>query len=171
MDFFNVESLGVHCTPRCGNCRCGNCPLGGKDYSLKEEREMKMIEDGLKFIPEEGCWEAQYPWTRNPNNLPDNRRAALATLKSTERRLKRDPERAAIYHAQMTDMVDRGVARKVTDEEAESCFFIRVWVTDHGLRISSRLLHQPPRGDERVQHDSLSHCLQLISSLHGLHVE
>ena len=41
--------------------RCGNCPLGGKDYSLKEERELKMIEDGLKFKSEEGHWEAQYP--------------------------------------------------------------------------------------------------------------
>ena len=119
-DFFEVEGMGIQCTPRCGSCRCGRCPVGGKDFTLKEERELKMIEDGLKFRAEEGHWEARYPWIKHPNSLPDNKPAALATLKSTEKRLKKDPERVALYQAQMKDMVDRGVARKVTKEEAEN---------------------------------------------------
>ena len=47
--FFNSESLGVECSPKCGNCRCGKCPLGGMQYNLKEERELAMIEEGLEF--------------------------------------------------------------------------------------------------------------------------
>ena len=44
-----IESLGVQCEPKCGNCKCGTCPIGGKPYSLKEERELKMIENNLEF--------------------------------------------------------------------------------------------------------------------------
>ena len=44
-----VESLGIQCNPKCGNCKCGSCPIGGKPYSLKEERELKLIENNLEF--------------------------------------------------------------------------------------------------------------------------
>ena len=77
-----------------------------------------MIEDGLSH--KEDHWEAKYPWTRDPKNLPDNKLAAQAVLKSTERRLKKDPEYASVYQAQIQDMVNRDVARKITPEEAVS---------------------------------------------------
>lgn len=48
-DFFTIENLGVECTPRCGGCKCGKCPLGAKNYSLKEEKELQLIEENLKF--------------------------------------------------------------------------------------------------------------------------
>ena len=44
--FFDIENIGIECTPQCGNCRCGKCPLGGKEYNIKEERELTMIEEG-----------------------------------------------------------------------------------------------------------------------------
>jgi hypothetical protein len=59
-DFFSIESLGIECQPRCGNCKCGTCALGGKNCSLKEERELKLIENKLTFFVE-GYWEAAYP--------------------------------------------------------------------------------------------------------------
>ena len=40
-EFMTIESLGVNCTPKCGNCKCGSCPIGGKTYSIKAERELK----------------------------------------------------------------------------------------------------------------------------------
>ena len=36
-DFFSIEQMGVSCVPMCGNCRCGRCPIGGKDFTIKEE--------------------------------------------------------------------------------------------------------------------------------------
>ena len=48
-EFMTVESLGIQCNPKCGNCKCGSCPIGGKPYSLKEERELKLIENNLEF--------------------------------------------------------------------------------------------------------------------------
>ena len=75
-DFYNSEGLGVTCQPKCGSCRCGEFPIGGKQYSLQHERELAMIESGLELS--NGIWTARYPWKRNPNDLPNNRVAAMA---------------------------------------------------------------------------------------------
>jgi len=86
-DFFENESLGVSCKPKCGNCRCGECPIGGKQYTLQQERELAMIEKGLEL--QDGVWVATYPWKKDPNQLPNNKVAALSMLKSTEKGYRR----------------------------------------------------------------------------------
>lgn len=48
-DFYKLEQLGVECNPRCGSCKCGQCHPGGKNMTLKEEREYKIIEDKLVY--------------------------------------------------------------------------------------------------------------------------
>ena len=116
--FMTLESMGVECNPRCGNCRCGKCPIGSKDYTLKEERELALIDQNLVF--QGSHWEAAYPWIKDPANLPDNRHVAFATLRALERRLERDPTKAQVYDAQMKDMIDRGVARVIPKEEMAS---------------------------------------------------
>ena len=88
-DFYNIEAMGVNCKPQCGSCRCGHYPIGGKDYSLKEERELKLIEDGLEHMGDH--WQAKYPWVRNPGELKDNYSFALSRLKSLEKSLLKNP--------------------------------------------------------------------------------
>ena len=117
-DFYESETLGVSCQPKCGSCKCGECPVGGKQYTLQQERELALIENGMEL--REGVWVAKYPWLRNPDELPDNKHSALAMLRSTEKRLKRDENLAQIYSDQVKDMVDRGVARKLQPEEMEA---------------------------------------------------
>jgi len=92
--------------------------VGGKQFNLKEEREQHQIEEGLTHKGDH--WEAQYPWIRNPNDLPDNRCAALAMLKSTEKRLSTNKMHAETYNSQIQDMVDRNVARKLSNDELQS---------------------------------------------------
>ena len=94
-DFLSIESLGIQCVPRCGSCKCGGCQLGGKDFSIREEREHNLINEGLHY--KNGCWLADYPWIKDPADLPDNRIAALKILESTERRLAQNNEHAEIY--------------------------------------------------------------------------
>ncbi|KAK3894277.1 hypothetical protein Pcinc_001956 [Petrolisthes cinctipes] len=116
--FFDVESLGIHCNPKCGNCKCGKCPLGSNKYSVKEERKLALITKGLSHDPEKNRWIAIYPWIKSPETLPNNLSVSLARLRSTEKRLsKRGAKYAKAYSDQMQDMVARGVARKLTDEE------------------------------------------------------
>ena len=47
-DFFTVDYLGTECSPKCGQCKCGNCSFGSK-FSVKEQREMELILEGLKY--------------------------------------------------------------------------------------------------------------------------
>ena len=115
--FFEIEGLGVTCFPKCGGCKCGQCQPGGKEMSLKEEKEYKMIEEGLVFDEKRGRWSASYPWIRDPSELPNNRNVAIAILRSTEKRLSRDVEHAKIYNQQIEDMVNRNAARIVSESE------------------------------------------------------
>ena len=119
-DFYNIENLGIECTPRCGGCKCGKCSLGSKNYTIKEEKELALIEKNLHYDQEAQRWIAEYPWIRDPKDLPDNRKAAFAKLLSTERRLAKNSEHAKVYKEQIQDMVNRGVARKLTKAELKN---------------------------------------------------
>ena len=77
-DFLSTESLGVKCIPRCGGCRCGTCPVGGKEYTLKEERELNLISNNLSFTGNH--WIAKYLWIQEARALPDNYHHALRVL-------------------------------------------------------------------------------------------
>ena len=62
-------------------------------------------------------WIAEYPWIKDPKNLPHNKRVAIAKLITTEKRLARNAKHAEIYNQQIQDMVNRNVACKLTEEE------------------------------------------------------
>ena len=96
-DFYKIENLGIECRPRCGGCKCGQCPLGSKDYTIKEEKELELIENNLEYNREEKRWIAEYPWIRDPAELPDNKKAALGMLMSTEKRLAKNTKHIEVY--------------------------------------------------------------------------
>ena len=118
-DFYKLEQLGVKCTPKCGTCRCGQCHPGRKSMTLKEEREYKMMEDKLTYKADQKKWEVGYPWIKDPKALPDNKEAALATLKATEKQFRQNPAHATVYCKQIKSMIKRGVARRLTKKEIE----------------------------------------------------
>ena len=100
-DFYKLEQLGVECDPKCGSCKCGQCHPGGKNMTLKEERECKMIEDKLIYKADQKKWEAGYPWIKDPRVLLDNKSAVLAAMKATEKHLSQDTVHAAVYNKQI----------------------------------------------------------------------
>ena len=132
-EFFNVESLGVTCSPKCGGCRCGKCHTGGKNMTLEEEEEHEMIKQGIVFDQQSGKWLAHYPWVKNPECLPNNRNFAYATLKSTERRLKKNPLHAHTYQKQIEDMLDKKVTRHVSEKELRSYSGPRFYISHHDV--------------------------------------
>ena len=86
--------------------------MGAKDYTIHEERELELIERNLTFNSEDNRWTVEYPWIiKDPNNLPDNRKVAMAKLAATERRLRKNADHAKVYDKQIKDMVARNVAR------------------------------------------------------------
>ena len=61
--------------------------------------------------------DCRIPRDQRSKDLPDNKKAAFATLISTERRLAKNSEHAKVYKEQIQEMVNRGVARKLTKAE------------------------------------------------------
>ena len=132
-DFYSIESLGVTCYPRCGSCRCGKCHTGGKDMTLVEEKEFEMIKSGLIFNHATGKWLANYPWIIDPKHLQNNIQFAFATLMSTEKKLSRDELYAETYRTQMNDMLERNVARKVSEKELKEYSGPKFYIAHHDV--------------------------------------
>ena len=136
--FLDRESLGTQCYPKCGNCQCKKCPIGTNNYTIEEGRELKMIEEGLKYDPFRKEWTAHYPWTKNPAQLLNNFRAVFGRLKSTEKRLQKvGDEYAETYHKQIVDMIERNVARKLSTEEIENAEVVQ-YVPHHEVLKPSK---------------------------------
>ena len=116
--YFDIENLGISCVPKCGSCRCGKCAPGNQDYSLKEERELKLITEGLSYDKANLKWSCRYPWIKAPFNLPNNYPLAKACLVSTEKRLRKSGSvYGEAYKNEMQSMINRGAARKLSKEE------------------------------------------------------
>ena len=120
--YFSIENLGVSCYLKCFGCKWGNCTPGQKNYSLKEERELALITEGLVFDPANSRWVANYPWLKDPALLHNNVSLAIARFVATEKSLsKLGPDYSKADQSQIEDMVARevarGVARKLTEDE------------------------------------------------------
>lgn len=78
--FFALESVGTECHPKCPKCLCRNCPES--THSMKEERQLALIEKGLRYDAERREWIPSYPWLNDPQNLSNNVKVAIARMKS-----------------------------------------------------------------------------------------
>ncbi|XP_076028384.1 uncharacterized protein LOC143017480 [Oratosquilla oratoria] len=91
------------------------------EWTLKETRELKLIEQGLTFDEVNRVWVVKYPWIKNPANLPNNCASAVARMKATEKRLlSRGSEHCKLYQNQIDEMIAGGIARKITRAERVS---------------------------------------------------
>ena len=107
--FFSTDNLGIKC-----NKDCKGCPPGSGSYTLQEEREMAIIEKGLRYNPLQRQWTITYPWRKDPSYLPNNLTAPLGRLRSIKRiLLKQGNDSLLEYNKQISDMVNRGVAEKL----------------------------------------------------------
>ena len=116
---FAIEETGIKCDPQCIRCMCRGCP-GLDCISLKEEKELALIEEGLVYNEKQKCWIASYPWIKDPSHLKNNLKVANARLRTTENRLKKlGTEYARKYQSEIEDMISKGVARKLSNEEVQ----------------------------------------------------
>ena len=116
--FFESESLGVVVDPRCGGCKCGNCPIVGSRFSFKEQREFDIINKNL--FRKDGAWFTEYPWCCSRSVLPRNFKSARQSLLNLERTLSKDKELADDFCRQIDEMVARGAAIILTEEDLAS---------------------------------------------------
>ena len=79
-DFFRGEQLATVVNPKCGSCRCGKCPVPGSRYSYREENELKLIDENMRYNSETGSWVAKYPLLFPRDSLKGNRQVAMRSL-------------------------------------------------------------------------------------------
>ena len=119
--FFNVYSLRASCVPKCGDCRCGKRAPDCNNMTLQAEKELTMIKDILYHDPVQKEYTMQYPWIKDPRELPRNFLAAVSRLKSTVNRLKKLGEsHSEAPTLQIDDMVNQGIPRKLNLHELET---------------------------------------------------
>lgn len=117
--FFELENVGIECNPKCPKCLCRNCPE--PDHSMKSERELALIEKGLRYDAEGREWVSSYPWLNDPRNLKNNIKLAIARMKSLEvRRRKLGTEYTQKYQNEIDNMKERNIARKISVQEMHS---------------------------------------------------
>ena len=133
-DFYTFESMDVQCKPKCGSCKCGKCHPGGKEMSIQEEKEYEFIESNIHYDGDRKKWTASYPWVKNPEELQDNHRYALAAMKSCEKHLKRDEKLAVSYCEQMSDMLKMNVCRRIDTRELETYTGPKFYIAHQAVR-------------------------------------
>ena len=86
-----------------------NAQLDKNSYSIREEKELLMIKDGLQHDAEKQEWTVSYPWIKEARLLPNNVCFAIRKMKITENRLRQmGHKHAQLYQEQFNDMVNRG---------------------------------------------------------------
>ncbi|KAK4305133.1 hypothetical protein Pmani_022965 [Petrolisthes manimaculis] len=53
----------------------------GLEHTIKEERELALIDKGLKYDANNKLWTAHYPWIKDPKTLSNNVAVAIAKMK------------------------------------------------------------------------------------------
>ncbi|KAK3570693.1 hypothetical protein QTP86_025020 [Hemibagrus guttatus] len=157
LEWWNWDSIGAACELKCGGCCCRNYQPGGKERSLAEERELKIVRKGFTYVMEdnqsnEPHLHAKYPWIEDLASLTNNRGAFEATFLRMEKQLAKDPEWRAVYSSKVKDMLDRVAAVKLSESTIANCTCVvpcGVNVHNRGKRDSDDLLsclHYPLQG-------------------------
>ena len=96
-EFFKQENIGAECSPKCGNCRCGKCPPGGKQMSLKYEKDYNMFTNHMRYDKEGTAsdpgpyWRVKFPWVVPKDGLVFNKSAVLGVMMLLPKNLERTP--------------------------------------------------------------------------------
>ena len=91
--------------------------VGGEAVISQEDLLfLNKLKDGIKH-KQDGHYEMPLPFKQNKPDLPNNMSCAVQRLKHLERRLKRDKQYCTDYIDFMQDIITRGDAEKVPEEE------------------------------------------------------
>ena len=91
--------------------------------SLKDERDYNLFIQHMRYdkggtSDDPGpYWRISYPWTIPKGELVENKPAVLGVMNATAKKLDKDQNWRAVYETQLRDLVNRGFAREVEEEE------------------------------------------------------
>ncbi len=116
-DFWSVEQMGVTPARACRNCtNCNECKFISQSLTFKEQEELKLIKENLKYDKEGKIRSFKYPLTEDPLIISDTKPAATRILQSLENFLLKNNLQEE-YSKQIEDFINREVIEKMTKEE------------------------------------------------------
>lgn len=99
-----------------------------KEMSMEDKRFMKIAEDSAKIV--DGHYSLRLPFRRDDVSLPDNRLVAEQRLSSLKRKFKRNETFHEEYTTFLSDVIDKGYAEAVPQEQLRRKDR-RVWYIPH----------------------------------------
>ena len=119
-DFIQAEQLGVMVPRMCSSCAtCLRCMIQEGGPTVKEQLELKMMEDGMTYDENLLRMVVTYPLVGDTSGFIINYEQALSRAKSLYRSLTNKEARAA-YNLQVRDYLDRGVWKPTNWEEIKA---------------------------------------------------
>ena len=102
--FWDLESIGV-------------APVSTRtaEMSPNEKLAWKKVSESVTF--HDGYYQVAVPWKKEKPSLPNNAELAKRRLRSTERKLAKDPEVAAAYQRVINEYLEKKYIRRVPPEE------------------------------------------------------
>lgn len=102
-----------------------------KSASVEDRRAEKILNDTTKLV--DGHYETGLLWKVDGTQLPNNRVIAEARLKGLKRKFQRDQEFEERYRNVVQDYINRGYARKLSPDEAETKGARTNYLPHHGV--------------------------------------
>lgn len=100
----------------------------GKMMSVQDKRALEIFEESAQLV--NGHYQIAIPWKQGQPCMPNNRRIAEQRLRHLKRRLVGDPALKQKYANFIDDLLDKGYARRVPDQQL-SCNGGNVWYLPH----------------------------------------
>ncbi len=117
LDFFKDSSI---------EATCNSCPPGPKQMTIEDEKKYKQLRKNM-FLDKEGTeedpgpyWRTSYPWVVPREDLVNNLPAVLGVMHSTARKLDKDPAWRQTYEQQLRDLINRGFAKEINQQEIDN---------------------------------------------------
>ena len=119
-----------------------------KGMSIKDQEALKRMEKSVCIVG--GHYEVGMLWKSDTPWLPNNKQTVEARLQSLKRKLKRDENFHRKYRELMENLIQKGYARKMTEEEMVRRSQRTWYLPHHGV------FHPQKQGKIRVVFDAAS---------------
>ena len=99
-----------------------------KMMSVEDGRALAVFQESIQL--QHGHYHVSIPWKCNPPDLPNNRQMAQKRLECLKCRLHKDSDLKQRYSIFIDDLLEKGYARQVPEEEIEMCNG-KLWYLPH----------------------------------------
>jgi len=109
--------------------------VAGKNMSVEDKRALQIFEKSAQLV--KGHYQIAIPWRQNQPCMPNNRKIAGQRLRYLKRRLDHDPVLRKKYTNFINDLLDKGHARTVPDQQL-NCSDENIWYLPHHNVVNAK---------------------------------